>query len=94
MDLLEIYNLSQYNSGKLKIAKEKLITVEKELTWFRQKAKLQIKALELKGVLGHYETNHYSNNGAITNAEMEAIKYLKAYTVFDGFLYENGNELT
>ncbi|MFV7236151.1 DUF2254 family protein [Flavobacterium sp. ZB4R12] len=43
MDLLEIYNLSQYKKGKLKISKEKLITVEKELSRFRQKAKLQIK---------------------------------------------------
>jgi uncharacterized membrane protein len=94
MDLLEIYNLSNYKNGKLKISKEKLITVEKELSWFRQKAKLQIKALELKGVLDHYENNHYSDNSEITNAEMEAIKYLKAYTIFDEFAYENGNELT
>lgn len=83
MDLLEIYNLSQYKKGKLKISKEKLITVEKELSRFRRKAKLQIKALELKGVLGHYETNHYSDNLEIINAEIEAVKYLKAYVVFD-----------
>jgi uncharacterized membrane protein len=94
MDLLEIYNLTHYKNGKLKISKEKLITVEKELSWFRQKAKLQIKTLELKGVLNHYETNHYSDNSEITNTEIEAIKYLKAYTIFDEFTYENGNELT
>lgn len=93
MDLLEIYNVSEYKKGKLKIAKDKISSVEKELSWFRQKAKLQIKALALKGVLAHYETNRYSTNGAITNAEMEAIKYLKGYTVFDGFLSEDGNEL-
>jgi hypothetical protein len=50
--------------------------------------------LELKGVLDHYEKNHYSDNLEITNAEIEAIKYLKAYTIFDEFIYENGNELT
>ena len=55
MDLLEIYNLSQYKKGKLKISKEKLVIVERELFRFRQKAKLQIKTLELKGVLNHYK---------------------------------------
>jgi uncharacterized membrane protein len=94
MDLSEIYSLSQYNSGKLKIAKEKLITLEKELSWFRQKAKLQIKALERKGVLAHYELNHYSDNLEIITAEIEAIRYLKAYTVFDVFSGENGNDIT
>ena len=94
MDLLEIYNLSQYKKGRLRISKEKLVTVERELYHFRQKAKMQIKILELKGVLDHYETNHYSDNLEITNAEIEAIKYLKAYTIFDEFIYENGNELT
>lgn len=94
MDLLEIYNLSQYKKGRLRISKEKLVTVERELYHFRQKAKQQIKILELKGVLDHYETNHYSDNLEITNAEIEAIKYLKAYTIFDEFIYENGNELT
>jgi hypothetical protein len=94
MDLLEIYNLSNYKNGKLKISKEKLVTVEIELSKFRQKAKLQIKVLELKGVLDHYEANHYSDNLEITNAEIEAIKYLKAYKIFDESVYENGNELT
>jgi uncharacterized membrane protein len=94
MDLLEIYNLSNYKNGKLKISKEKLITLEMELSKFRQKAKLQIKILELKGVLDHYETNHYSDNLEITNAENEAIKYLKAYKILDESIYENGNEIT
>ncbi|SHN03001.1 DUF2254 family protein [Flavobacterium xinjiangense] len=94
MDLLEIYNLSNYKNGKLKISKEKLVTVEIELSKFRQKAKLQIKVLELKGVLDHYEANHYSDNLEIINAEIEAIKYLKAYKIFDESVYENGNELT
>jgi uncharacterized membrane protein len=93
MDLLEIYNLSQYKNGKLKISKEKLITVEKELSKFRQKAKMQIKTLALKGVLDHYETNHYSDNLEIIGAEMEAIKYLKAYAISNKFLKENGNEI-
>ena len=93
MDLLDIYNLSQYQKGKLKISKEKLITIENELSRFRQKAKLHIKTLELKGVLGHYEMNHYSDNLEITNAEIEAIKYLKAYKILDESIYENGNEL-
>lgn len=93
MDLLEIYNLSQYKKGKLKISKEKLITIENELSRFREKAKMQIKRLELKGVLDHYKTNHYSDNLEITNAESEAIKYLEAYKIFDEFTYENGNEL-
>ena len=87
MDLLEIYNLSQYKKGKLKISKEKLIIIERELSRFRQKAKLQIKALELKGILGHYETNHYSDNSVITAAEIEAIEYLKAYITVDEFIY-------
>lgn len=87
MDLLEIYNLSQYKKGKLKISKEKLVTIEKELSRFRQKAKLQIKALELKGVLNHYQRNHYSDNSEITAAEIEAIKYLKAYKILDKSIY-------
>lgn len=94
MDLLEIYNLSQYKKGKLKISKEKLITLEMELYGFRQKAKLQIKKLALQGILDHYETNHYSDNLEITSAEIEAIKYLKAYNIFDEFINGNGNELT
>ena len=83
MDLLEIYNLSQYKKGKLKLSKEKLITIEKELYRFRQKAKLQIKTLQLKGVLEHYKTNHYSDNLEISNAESEAITYLEAYGILE-----------
>src|SRR3970040_2160464 len=94
MDLLEIYNLAQYKKGKLKISKEKLITLEMELYGFRQKAKLQIKKLALKGTLDHYETNHYSDNLEITSAEIEEIKYIKAYNIFDDFINGNGNELT
>ena len=94
MDLLEIYNLAHYKNGKLKISKEKLVTVKMELSKFRQKAKLQIKTLELKGVLDHYEANHYSDNLEITNAESEAIKYLKAYKILDESVYENENELS
>ena len=93
MDLPDIYNLSQYQKGRLKISKEKLITIENELSRFRQKAKLHIKTLEIKGVLAHYEMNHYSDNLEITNAEIEAIKYLKAYKILDESIYENGNEL-
>jgi len=37
--------------------------------------------------------NHYSDNLEITNAEIEAIKYLKAYKILDESIYENGNEL-
>lgn len=94
MDLLEIYNLSQYKKGKLKISKEKLVIVEKELSRFRQKAQLQINALELKGVLNHYEINHYSDNLEITTAEIEAIEYLKAYKTVADTIYYNGNEIT
>ena len=94
MDLLEIYNLLQYKKGKLKISKEKLVTVERELSSFRYKAKQQIKILEQKEVLDYYETNPYSDNLEIANAEVDAIKYLKTYTIFDEFIYENGNELT
>ena len=94
MDLLEIYNLLQYKKGKLKISKEKLVIVEKELSKFRQKAKLQIAKLELKGVLDHYEINHYSDNLEITTAEIEAIEYLKAYKTVEETIYKNGNELT
>lgn len=79
MDLLEIYNLSNYKNGNLKISKEKLISIELELANFRQKALRQIKVLELKGILDHYETNHYSNNLVIINAEKEAIKYLRNF---------------
>jgi hypothetical protein len=86
--------LSQYKKGKLKISKEKLVIVEKELSRFRQKAKLQIKMLELKGVLDHYETNHYSDNSEITTAEIEAIAYLKVYKTVDETIYNNGNEIT
>lgn len=93
MDLLEIYNLSQYKKGKLKISKEKLVIVEKELSRFRQKAKLQIAKLELKGVLYHYEINHYSDNLEITTAEFEAIEYLKAYKTVEETIYKNGNDL-
>ena len=92
MDLLEIYNLSQYKKGKLKISKEKLVIVERELFRFRQKAKLQIKTLELKGVLNHYKMNHYSDNLEITTAEIEAIEYLKAYKTLADTI--NKNELT
>ena len=44
MDLLEIYNLLQYKKGKLKIVKEKVVILGKELSRFRQKAKLQSKS--------------------------------------------------
>ena len=81
MDLLEIYNLSQYKKGKLKISKEKLVLIEMELSRFRKKAKVQIKALELKGVINQYEKNHYSDNSEITTAEIEAIEYLRAYNL-------------
>jgi uncharacterized membrane protein len=79
MDLLEIYNLSNYKNGNLKISKEKLISIEMELANFRQKALRQIKVLELKGILDHYETNHYSTNLVIISAEKEAIKYLRNF---------------
>ena len=94
MELLEIYNLSHYKNGRLKISKEKLVTVEMELSKFRQKAKLHIKRLEQKGVLDHYEMNRYSDNLEIINAEIEAIKYLKTYKILDESIYENGNEIT
>jgi hypothetical protein len=47
MELMTIYNLSNYENGNLKISKEKLNT-EVELANFNQKAKQQIKTLELK----------------------------------------------
>lgn len=76
MELMNIYNLSNYENGNLKISKEKLTTIEVELANFNQKAKLQIEVLTKKGILKHYETNHYSDNIAIVKAEEEAIAYL------------------
>ena len=79
MELMTIYNLSNYENGHLKISKEKLTTIEVELANFNQKAKQQIKVLELKGVLKHYETFHYSDNAAIVKTELEAITYLQNF---------------
>ena len=76
---MTIYNLSNYENGNLKISKEKLTTIEVELANFNQKTKKQIKALELKGILKHYEDNHYTDNKAIVKAEQEAISYLKTF---------------
>ncbi len=94
MELMTIYNLSNYENGNLKISKEKLNTIEVELANFNQKAKQQIKTLELKGILKHYENNHYSDNKEITRAEIEAIEYLKAYKTVDETIYNNKNEIT
>ncbi|MFV8362044.1 DUF2254 family protein [Flavobacterium sp. ZT3P35] len=93
MELMTIYNLSNYENGNLKISKEKLNTIEVELANFNQKAKQQIKTLELKGILKHYENNHYSDNNEITRAEIEAIEYLKAFKTVDETIYNIGNEI-
>jgi ribosomal protein S8E len=77
MELMTIYNLSNYENGNLKISKEKLNTIEVELANFNQKAKQQIKNFRVKGILKHYENNHYSDNNEITRAEIEAIEYQK-----------------
>ncbi|MFV8357157.1 hypothetical protein ACNQGB_13335 [Flavobacterium sp. XS1P32] len=90
---MTIYNLSNYENGNLKISKEKLNTIEVELDNFNQKAKQQIKTLELKGILKHYENNHYSDNNEITRAEIEAIEYLKAFKTVDETIYNIGNEI-
>jgi hypothetical protein len=48
MELMTIYNLSNYENGNLKISKEKLNTIEVELANFNQKAKQQIKNFRVK----------------------------------------------
>jgi hypothetical protein len=50
------------------------LTAEVELANFNQKAKQQ--NLELKGILKHYENNHYSDNNEITEFQLE-IEYSK-----------------
>ena len=79
MELMTIYNLSNYENGDLKISKEKLTTIEVELANFNKKAKLQIEVLKVKGILEQYQNNHYTANAVIVKAEEEAIAYLQNF---------------
>jgi ribosomal protein S8E len=69
MELMTIYNLSNYENEESENLKGKLNTIEVELANFNQKAKQQIKNFRVKGILKHYENNHYSDNNEITGAE-------------------------
>jgi hypothetical protein len=51
------------------------------------------KNFRVKGILKHYENNHYSDNNEITRAEIEAIEYLKAFKTVDETIYNIGNEI-
>jgi hypothetical protein len=79
MELSDIYNLTNHANGTLKISKEKLFTIENELSQFRKKAKQQILRLQQKEILPFYETNRVSDNDAIASVQSEAIAYLNAY---------------
>ncbi|MBB1192573.1 hypothetical protein DNC80_02685 [Flavobacterium sp. SOK18b] len=79
MELSDIYNLTNHANGTLKISKEKLFTIENELSQFRKKAKQQILRLQQKEILPFYETNRVSDNDAIASVQSDAIAYLNAY---------------
>lgn len=78
MELATLYNLENYQNRNLKISKEKLDTIEKELQGFRQKAKKQIEVLKNNGTLEVY-TDKKSNNTICDSIQKETIDYLLKY---------------
>jgi uncharacterized membrane protein len=78
MELATLYNLENYQNRNLKISKEKLDTIEKELQGFRQKAKKQIEVLKSNGTFEVY-TDKKSNNTICDFIQKETIDYLLKY---------------
>jgi hypothetical protein len=79
MELSTLYNLENYQTGALKISKEKLITIENELLHFKNKAKQQIASIDRAGTLSFYENEFVPQNEVIAVAQQQAILYLRQY---------------
>jgi uncharacterized membrane protein len=78
MEIEALYNLESYQNKNLKIAKEKLDTIEKELAGFREKAKKQIETLKNNGFFEIY-LDKKSDNTACNQIQKETIDYLNLY---------------
>lgn len=78
MELGDLYNLENYQNRNLKISKEKLDTIEKELAGFRQKAKKQIEVLKSRGYIDTCLVKQ-SANTACNLIQKETIDYLLNY---------------
>ncbi|MFK7030850.1 DUF2254 family protein [Flavobacterium oreochromis] len=79
MELSSIYTLENYESRNLKISKEKLNTIQKELQGFREKALKQIEVLKKRGVFEIYSQDKRVNKSMIFDSEIETINYLNEY---------------
>ncbi|MGZ9675174.1 DUF2254 family protein [Flavobacterium sp. GNP001] len=80
MELSTLYNLENYQTGALKISKEKLVTIENELLHFKNKAKRQIASIDRAGILSFYENEFIPQNEVIAMAQQQALHYLRQYT--------------
>lgn len=78
MELPDIYNEENFRNRRLKISKEKLFSIQRELHYFRLKARARIAELDKQGLLKLHE-HQYADNTQIIKEEKAALDYLQLY---------------
>ncbi|AND63042.1 hypothetical protein AX766_00700 [Flavobacterium covae] len=79
MELATIYNLDNYQNRYLKISKEKLNTIEKELQGFREKALKQIENLKKLGFFEAYLVERQLDEKGLSESTIQTLNYLNTY---------------